>query len=185
MQILIIITGIIILSYLFVKWLKKKKRSSRIQSIKAISTLLNITMRVDQSVTEEEVQEVSNCLYGLIKRSGPDGPFSEYWTKEEGEDFLDLEVVSSMCKASGDYVNEMELKHSDTEMDNDVYAEFDSLTNLIIKDHRRYAFQSLVDLCGADSELHPNELKSLDYISEKLKIENKEKIIAEERKRIE
>jgi hypothetical protein len=185
MQILIIITGIIILSYLFITWLKKRKRFSRIQSVKALSTLLNITMQVDQSVTEEEMQKVSNCLYDLIKRSGPDGPFSEYWTKKEGEDFLDAEVVSTMCAASAGYVSEIGFKHSKTEMDSQVYTEFDSLADLIIKDHREYAFQSLVALCGADSELHYNELKTLDYLSVKLKIDNKEKIIEEERKRIE
>ena len=90
-----------------------------------------------------------------------------------------------MCAASGNYVNEMELKHSDTEMDSEVYVEFDSLANLIIKDHREYAFQSLVALCGADSELHTNELKALDYLAEKLKIENKDSVVEEERKRIE
>jgi uncharacterized tellurite resistance protein B-like protein len=179
------IVGTVTLFYLFLSWLKKKKRNSKIESIKAISTLLNITMQVDQSVAEEEMQKVSHCLYDLIKRSGPDGPFSEYWTKEEGEDFLDPEVVSSMCAASGIYVNEMELKHSDTEMDSEVYAEFDFLANLIIKDHREYAFRSLVTLCGADSELHPNELKALDYLAEKLKIENKDSMVEEERKRIE
>tara|TARA_B100001123_G_C14870099_1_gene851596 strand:- start:176 stop:754 length:579 start_codon:yes stop_codon:yes gene_type:complete len=185
MQISIIAAGIIVLSYLFIKWLKKRSRFSRVQSVKALSTLLNITMQVDQSVTEEEIKEVSNCLYDLIKRSGPDGPFSEYWTKEEGQDFLDAEVVSSMCAASAAYVSEIGFKHSETEMDSQVYAEFDSLADLIIKDHREYAFKSLVALCGADSELHPNELKVLNYLSEKLKVENKEKIIAEERKRIE
>jgi len=185
MQISIIAAGIIVLSYLFIKWLKKRSRFSRVQSVKALSTLLNITMQVDQSVTEEEIKEVSNCLYDLIKRSGPDGPFSEYWTKEEGQDFLDAEVVSSMCAASAAYVSEIGFKHSETEMDSQVYAEFDSLADLIIKDHREYAFKSLVALCGADSELHPNELKALDYLAEKLKIENKEKIIAEEKKRIE
>jgi uncharacterized tellurite resistance protein B-like protein len=185
MQILIIIIGVAILSYLFLIWLKKRKRFCQVKSVKALSTLLNITMKVDQSVTDEEMQKVSNCLYDLIKRSGPDGPFNEYWTKEEGKDILDSEVLLSMCKASEDYVSELELKHSDTEMDKEVYAEFDFLADLIIKDHRNYAFSSLVALCGADSELHPRELKVLDYLAEKLKIENKEKIIAEERKRIE
>ena len=185
MQISIIVVGIIVLSYLCIKGLEKRNRFSRIESVKAISTLLNITMQVDQSVTEEEIKKVSNCLYDLIKRSGPDGPFSEYWSKKEGEDFLDAEVVSSMCTASEAYVSEIGLQHSETEMDSQVYTEFDSLTDLIIKDHREYAFQSLVALCGADSELHPNELKVLNYLSEKLKIENKDKIIAEERNRIE
>lgn len=184
MKTLTIIVGTVVLLYLFLIWLKKKKRNSQVDSIKALSTLLNITMKVDQSVTEEEMQKVSHCLHDLIKRSGPDGPFSEYWTKEEGKDFLDSEVLSSMCTASAGYVDELEFKHSDTEMDSEIYTEFDSLADLIIKDHREYAFQSLVALCGADSELHPNELKVLDYLSEKLTIENKDRIIAEERKRI-
>ena len=81
--------------------------------------------------------------------------------------FLDSEVVSSMCTASAGYVDELEFKHSDTEMDSEIYTEFDSLADLIIKDHREYAFQSLVALSGADSELHPNELKVLDYLSNK------------------
>ncbi len=176
MQISIIITGIIILSYFFKKWLKKKKRFSRIQSVKALSTLLNITMQVDQKTNKKEMQKVSHCLYDLIKKSGPNGPFNQYWTKEEGKDFLDTEVVSSMCLASASYVSEMDFKYSDTDIDSQVYAEFDSLTELIIKDHREYAFQSLVSLCGSDLELHPNELKALDYLSKKLEIENNKTI---------
>ena len=185
MKALTYIVGTVILFYLFLIWLKKKKRNSKIDSIKALSTLLNITVQVDQSVAEEEMQKVSHCLYDLIKRSGPNGPFSEYWTKDEGVDFLDPEVVSSMCAASGIYVSEMELKHGDTEMDSKVYAAFDSLTNLIIKDHREYTFRALVTLCGIDSGLHPNELKALDYLAEKLKIENKDSMVEEERKRVE
>ena len=68
MKALTYIVGTVILFYLFLIWLKKKKRNPKIDSIKALSTLLNITVQVDQSVAEEEMQKVSHCLYDLIKR---------------------------------------------------------------------------------------------------------------------
>jgi|TARA_B100001964_G_scaffold169955_1_gene186931 hypothetical protein len=185
METLTYLVGTVVLLYIFLIWLKKKKRNSQIESIKALLTLLNIMMSVDKSVTDEETQKVFYSLYNLIKDSGPDGPFSEYWTHEEGVDFVDPETITSMVIASNDYVGEMEFKHGDTEIDSRVFAEFDSLTNLIVKDHRDYAFRSLVALCGADLDWHANEVKALDYLSTKLKIKNKDIIVDEERTRVE
>ena len=78
METLTYLVGTVVLLYIFLIWLKKKKRNSQIESIKALLTLLNIMMSVDKSVTDEETQKVFYSLYNLIKDSGPDGPFSEY-----------------------------------------------------------------------------------------------------------
>jgi len=189
---IIAILALVLFYYLLKWWLKNKKKKKLHASLEAMLELNLVVNTLDGVAGEEEQSQIcesfKNFIIEITAKDIDKGLeyFGEYFTvNEEGSKDLDFNKMQEVSASIIEKTSRYDYDPSGTDIDNRVYTIFDSLTNLIIENHRDLTFKSLVSLCGADLDLHPNEIKALDYLAKKLRIKNKDRIVGEERERIE
>ena len=187
---IITIVALVLFYYLLKWWLKNKKKKKLHASLEAMLELNLVVNTLDGVADEEEQLQIIESFKNFIieitaknidKHSEHFGNTDHY----DGPKDLDFNKMQEVSASIIEKISHYDYNPSGTDIDNKVYTIFDSLTNLIIKNHRDLTFKSLVSLCGADLDLHPNEIKALDYLAKKLRIKNKDRIVGEERERIE